>query len=464
MMPRVPVIAIFDIGKTNKKAFLFNEEYKIVFEKTESYDEIPDEDGFPAEDGERLKKFIFSTLELINAKTDVEIKAINFSTFGATLAYVGYNGEQAGPIYSYLKPIPPQIKRRFYESYAGESELSFRTASPVLDSLNSGVMLYRVKYDKPALFGRLKFALHLPQYASYLLTRKCFSDMTSIGCHTCMWDFQTAAYHEWLTKEGVLPKLAPIMPGNHIENVVLNERQYQVGIGLHDSSSALIPYFKNFTDRFVLISTGTWSISMNPFNNSALTKDELEHDCLCFLSYQGKPVKASRLFAGREHDEQTKRLAVHFHKDPAYFRGLHYDPSLVAKITIESGVNSGGMSNAMLNSSNFSARSVDEFETCEQAYHQLISDIVAQQVFSTNLVIGSEKIKNILVDGGFANNDVYMNLLAAAYSNYDVYAADVPQASALGAALILHDHFNSSPIPGDLVSLKRFPLNLATSL
>ena len=50
----------------------------------------------------------------------------------------------------------------------------------------------------------------------------------------------------------------------------------KVGIGLHDSSAALIPYLVNFSMPFVLISTGTWCISMNPFSKTALTAEELQ--------------------------------------------------------------------------------------------------------------------------------------------------------------------------------------------
>ena len=46
----IPSIAIFDIGKTNKKLFLFDEDYKIVFEKNECLTEIKDEDGDACED------------------------------------------------------------------------------------------------------------------------------------------------------------------------------------------------------------------------------------------------------------------------------------------------------------------------------------------------------------------------------------------------------------------------------
>jgi hypothetical protein len=41
----IPVIAVFDIGKTNKKVFLFSEQYEIVFEQSTQFDEITDEDG-----------------------------------------------------------------------------------------------------------------------------------------------------------------------------------------------------------------------------------------------------------------------------------------------------------------------------------------------------------------------------------------------------------------------------------
>jgi L-fuculokinase len=39
-MTQTPVIAIFDVGKTNKKLFLFNEDYEIVWEKTTQFPEI----------------------------------------------------------------------------------------------------------------------------------------------------------------------------------------------------------------------------------------------------------------------------------------------------------------------------------------------------------------------------------------------------------------------------------------
>ena len=51
-------------------------------------------------------------------------------------------------------------------TYGGESQFSKQTASPVLGNLNSGMQLYRMKYEKPEKFKQINYALHLPQYLS----------------------------------------------------------------------------------------------------------------------------------------------------------------------------------------------------------------------------------------------------------------------------------------------------------
>ena len=53
----------------------------------------------------------------------------------------------------------------------------------------------------------------------------------------------------------------------------------------------------------------------------------------------------------------------------------------------------------------------------------------------------------------FSQNEIFMNLLAAHYNKYEVFAADIPQASSLGAALAVHDKWNTNAIPNNLISL-----------
>ena len=97
-----------------------------------------------------------------------------------------------------------------------------------------------------------------------------------------------------------------------------------------------------------------------------------------------------------------------------------------------------------------------EFTSYEEAYHHLMWNIVQQQTISTNLVIAGMTVKKIFVDGGFGKNPIYMSLLAKAFPGIEVYAAAVPQASALGAALVIHHHWNKNSLPADIIELKRF--------
>ncbi len=452
------VVAIFDVGKTNKKLFLFDEHYKIVYEKSARFTETVDEEGDSCENLESLRLSVFDSLREVFKKPEFCIKAINFSTFGASFVYIDSDGKPVAPLYNYLKVYSEELKKQFYDTYNGEAQFSKETASPVLGNLNSGMQLYRIKYQKPELFKQIKYALHLPQYLSYLITGKPYSDITSIGCHTNLWNFTTNQYHQWVKQEGVLDKLAPIIASDSTVPASLIDNNYHVGVGLHDSSAALIPYLVNFKEPFILISTGTWCISFNPFNQHPLTYDELEKDCLSYMQYQGKPVKASRIFAGFEHEEQTKRIALHFHQNTVKYRTMEFMPDVVIQLLAKN-------PNQKLNDksnpqkSNFASRKLSCFKNDTEAYHQLIIDLVALQLNSTNLVLKNTLVKRIFVDGGFSKNSIYMNLLASYYPDMGIYAASMAQATAVGTAMAIHKYWNTKNLPKDIIELKFFALD-----
>lgn len=451
-MTTVPVIAIFDIGKTNKKFFLINEYYKIVLERTTALKETTDDDGDPCEDVAMLKSWVQDTLHEALQLKKFEIRAINFSTYGASFVHLDRDDKVTAPLCNYLKDFPDDLKQEFYDKNGGEALIAKETASPVLGNLNSGMQLYRIKHRKPELFNRIKYSLHLPQYLNHLVTGKYYSDITSIGCHTQLWDFEKASYHNWVYSEGIDKILAPIFPSDEVEQVKLEGKAYAVGVGLHDSSAALIPYLANFGEPFVLISTGTWCISLNPFNNNTLTPDELSKDCLCYMEYHGRPVKASRLFAGNEHEQQTKKLAAHFNKPEDYYKKVIYNPDFVRPQTTN--VNNDDQS--LLKQSAFGSRNLSDFKSYEEAYHCLIGDIMDQQLASTELAIQDTPVKRIFVDGGFSKNPIYMNLLAKAFPHFEVYAASVAQATAIGAALAIHKYWNDKALPADMIELKYY--------
>ncbi len=446
-MQKKSVVAILDVGKTNKKLLLFDQAYNLVYEKSDRMEETVDEDGFPCED---LASLTNSALELIKGSLHLEgfdVKAINFTAYGASFVYIDGDGKTLTPLYNYLKPYPEDLQHEFYEKYGGEKPFSRCTASPVLGSLNSGMQVLRIKHERPEIFDRIAFALHLPQYLSYLFTDLAVTDITSIGCHTNLWDFTQQAYHDWVQQEGIATVLAPVIPSAHVEKINIEGQELSCGIGLHDSSSALIPYLICFKNPFVLVSTGTWSISLNPFDHVPLTDEELEKDCLCYLQFTGKPVKASRLFLGNAHEKGAERIASHYAIPADFFKAIQFDQGLSA------------LAQERLLSKDFSSfEAIDLMEVVspDLAYNILIAVLVKKQIESIDLILKHQDAENIFVDGGFSKNHVFMSMLAFHYNGKKVFAAEVAQATALGAALAIHDAWNPNPIGDDLINLKLY--------
>ncbi len=437
---KIQTIAIFDIGKTNKKVFLFDEDYQIRFEKSMQLPEIQDEDGFPCEDIHELTKWVKGTLQELLSLKEFDIKALNVSAHGASFVHLDENGNPVAPLYNYLKPYPEELKKKFYDTYGGENEFSRITASPVLGHLNSGMQLYWLKHERPEIFKHIKYSLHLPEYISYLFTGKPVSGITSIGCHTNLWDFTKNKYHEWVQKENILEKLAPIISSTEVTTIDHHQNKINIGIGLHDSSAALIPYLSCFSEPFILLSTGTWCISLNPFNHTPLTEEELKKDCLCYLTFEGNPVKASRLFAGHDHELETRHIAEHFQLSEDFYKGVSYQPELVMK----------------LSAMEYNTNHLSMYSSSDEAYTHFMMQLVKQQVTSTQLVLKNTNVTRIFVDGGFSNNAIFMNLLSVAFPSIEVYAASVAQASSTGAAMAIHKHWNSHSHKADMIDLKFF--------
>jgi sugar (pentulose or hexulose) kinase len=413
-------ILVLDIGKTNKKCFVFDEDYQVVFEQTTTLPETFDEDGFPCEDLNQLKQWVETSVSVMTNDPRFHIRAMHCTTYGASFVHLDANSQPLTPLYNYLKPFPPDLKKQFFDTFGGETKMALETASPVLGMLNSGLQLYWLKYHQPLLFDQIQWSLHLPQYIAFLLGGSLHipsSEMTSIGCHTMLWDFQKNDYHEWVKIENIADKF--FKSDTDTPTTVL---------GLHDSSAALIPYLATFHEPFILISTGTWCISLNPFNEQPLTPEALLNDCLCYLTMEGKPVKAARYFGGNEHDESVKNIAAAFGVDEHFYKSI--------KSEHLSGIEK-------------------EDNPAIVAYIKFMRQLIEKQVISTRWAIGNTSIQRIFIDGGFSQNEIYMTLLAQAFPTMEVYAATVAQATALGAAIAVHQHWNTKPIPTNLIDLKK---------
>lgn len=455
MLERKKVIAIFDIGKTNKKVFLWNESYQIVFERQQNFAEISDEDGFLGDDLPAVCSWMVQTFAEINALPAYQICALNFSGYGATVVFVDDKGFAVSSLYNYLKVFPEGLFP--YSNYGSENEFARATASPILGNLNSGLQAFRVSQLNSDVWDKTRWVMHWPNFLSSIFTGVFVSEITSIGCHTALWDFDKNTYHDWVSDFGLRKKLPEIAPSN---SSYLNEQTgIPVGLGLHDSSSALVPYLRVMKSPFLLLSTGTWCIAMNPFDEQALTATELKNDVLCFLQGNGKPVKAARLFAGNTHEIQIKRLQKHFVGLLDQFKTLSFKPEYISLLEDEM-KNIPSVEQAHMDflvHCAFDSRDLNIFESYEFAYVQLMVDLVCQQIFSLRLLLKEgTPVTKILVDGGFSKNSLYMNFLVHAFPAFEIYGAEVAQASSLGAALMMHETWNLNEVPSDLIKIKIF--------
>jgi len=432
--------AIFDIGKTNKKFFLFDEQFREVYRSYAHLEESADEDGFACENLGQLTAWMETTFREALARPEFDIRHLNFSTYGASFVHLDEDGKPVAPLYNYLRPFPEDLLEEFFERYGPADEWAAQTASPVMGMLNSGMQLYWLKYRKPEVFSHIHCSLHLPQYCAYLFTGKCFSEYTSIGCHTGMWDFREKDYHRWIYEEGLGRLLPPIQPTASVAEADIEGKQIKVGVGIHDSSAALLPYIIANTEPFLLLSTGTWSIALNPYSQENLSVDDLRRDCLNYMQLDGSPVRAARIFLGNEYTIWTQKLAAHFQKPYESHRHVKPNPEILRKLEQRQGkafhwesIKWPGMEQAGPAGTNLSA-----FSSYEEAYHQLVKELAELQVSTLRLAKGKTNARKIYIDGGFVDNELFIQLLAGSLKGYGLIATESPLGSALGAAMAVH--------------------------
>jgi len=432
------VIAVFDIGKTNKKIFLFDHNFKVVFNNSTRFDEIKDDDDYPCDNIEAIENWIQNQIKTIQQQDVFDIKAINFTTHGATVVYLNKEGKRITPLYNYLKPLNDIDFSDLYNNNGGVTEFSRKTASPAYGMLNSGLQIYWLKNKKPHFWKEVASILHYPQYLSYLFSNKITADFTSIGAHTAIWDFDQMNYHSWLNDENIhLPE-----PTNGKKAILanVNGKDIAIGSGLHDSSSSIIPLLqKNQDDKFVLLSTGTWIISMNPFSKETLTSHQLNNNCLCFMTPEKKQIKSSMQFLGKIHEVYLEALSTYFKVDIDTHLGLDLNKQLCAKLVS----NPTRIFLAEGIDTEFEAKEtlLTNFENYESAYYQLMFEISEKVINAVDLILDENNaLKGVYISGGFNKNNIFIQFLSLLNPSITIRIPDVKNESALGAAMLMKDY------------------------
>ena len=251
-----------------------------------------------------------------------------------------------------------------------------------------------------------------------------------------MWNFDNQTYHKWLKDEQItLPEPSP---NSLLKTTKVSGVDVPIGIGIHDSSASIVPYLMSSKEKFILISTGTWCIFMNPSNPEPLTQEQLVQDTLCYLSAEQKQVKSSRLFLGHIHEVNADRLAEHFKVSKKAYKSVKTDTGLLKTLKERSKGSRIFFKEGVLE--NYIDVTVDLsiFATFEEAYHQLMIDLVDMSCKAIELVETKDNdTRALYISGGFTNNDLYVKLIANRFPDKKVYTSEISNATALGAALVV---------------------------
>jgi len=209
---------------------------------------------------------------------------------------------------------------------------------------------------------------------------------------------------------------------------------------MHDSSAALIPYFHKVEAPFLLLSTGTWCITLNPFAKNLLTREELIKDCLNYMTFEGKQVKASRLFLGHFHEEFTKIFAGHYFKPKDFYKSVTLDLEMLENVKSKPHI----LKDKINPEKFFNANDLDIYNIYEEAYHRFMLDMADYQAEYILLAAENQNsgITKLYVDGGFSKNVIFMELLKAKLPQFDIEAFEIAQGTSLGGAMVMQEYLN----------------------
>ena len=233
------------------------------------------------------------------------IHAISVTTHGACGALISADGSLATPILDYEYAGPDEGSKA-YDMIRPSFE---ETGSPRLPmGLNVGAQLYWQFLKDPDLRERATSFVTYPQYWSHRLTGTLACDVSSLGCHTDLWNPQEARFSSLVEQLGITDKMAPARRAAEILGPILPEVAAKTGIdpttpvhcGIHDSNASLLPHVMRREPPFSVVSTGTWVIVMTV--GGADVRLDQSRDTLINVNALGAPVPSARFMGGREFE------------------------------------------------------------------------------------------------------------------------------------------------------------------
>lgn len=299
--------AIIDIGKTHVKLCVLDEQYNVVF-SNHTKNTVNFNTPYPSACVDTIWQWIVESMKSVSNESN--ITSITITTHGATAALIDRNSPGDGLVL-------PVLDYEFAQVYTDtDSYPDFRPAfeetfSPNLPAgLNLGRQIFWLKNSYPDAFATATDILMYPQYWAWRFTRQCFSEITSLGCHTDLWSLKDNQLSSLVEHIGCRDLFPDVKPAWHDCGQVLPEIATQLGLnenchfysGLHDSNASFLRYRLSHKDEpFTVVSTGTWTIIMA--SKVSLDNLDAQKDMLANIDVFGDPIACARFMGGREFED-----------------------------------------------------------------------------------------------------------------------------------------------------------------
>ena len=420
--PSPRYVAVIDIGKTNAKVALVDLAARSELASRKQLN-TPSKDGsYPHHDVDAIWSFILDGLAALRQWHPID--AISVTTHGATAALVDAEGELVLPVLDYEFDGPDDLR----EAYEKVRPPFVQTGSPNLPmGLNLGAQLFWLHRTFPDLFGRASTILTYPQFWTRKLTGIAASEVTSLGCHTDLWNPAARGFSSLVDVMGWRDLFPPLRRATEMLGPVLPDIASRIGLdpgtpvacGIHDSNASLLPHLATRKAPFTVVSTGTWVVSM-AVGGRHVTLDPTR-DTLVNVNAFGDAVPSARFMGGREFE--TMVPATYVRAGDAAWRAVLTEPVMLLP-SVQLGSGPYPKSTAAWAGGEPAA---DERFLAASFYLALMTATCLD-------LIGAEG--DVVVEGPFAGNEAYLAMLSVATGRPVFSQAGQSTGTSLGAALL----------------------------
>lgn len=298
--------AVLDIGKTHIKLLLMRNGNECA---SFSCKNAPIDGIYPQADVDGIWAWLTETLRSCSLSPLIE--GVVVTTHGATAALINERASGSDKLVLPVLDYEYQGIASCADAYETVHPSFAETLSPALPAgLNLGKQLFWLQQNYANEFAQATTILLYPQYWAWRLGAPAAAEVTSLGCHTDMWQPQKKAYsslvdnckwHEMMPPlKNAWDCLGRVSPAVAAQTGLREDCEIYAGI--HDSNASLLRYLSlaREGESFNVISTGTWTILMQA--NGDTGKLARHRDTLANVDIYANPVCCARFMGGREYE------------------------------------------------------------------------------------------------------------------------------------------------------------------